>query len=265
MVTEFLIKGAPPEETVLGLAVRLLNINFGSIHTSFVSLVLTGDHKLMKFIRSIFITQALFEFALLPPEDIESIRTEIQEALEAEGGWTKGALLKFRKVDSALREVGRFYGLMYCTFCVSLPRPEFDSLPVALGRVALVGCDLGDGTSVPPGFRVAIDMKAIHFNADVYPNPEVCDLFRFSKLRETESSDSKHGFATVDAHVSALYLVYGESSYLEPVPAFRCRSTCMCWTFLRSGMLAFFWNHAHHLIHTQDGVKNNGGSHPIEI
>lgn len=165
LVAEFLIKGAPPQETVLGLAVRLLNLNFGSIHTS-----------------SIFITQTLFEIALLPPEDVESIRTEIQEALESEGGWTKGALLKFRKVDSALREVGRFYGLMY----------------FALGRVALVGCDLGDGTSVPPGCRVAIDMKAIHFNPDIYPNPEVCDLFRFSKLRAGESSDSKYGFATID-------------------------------------------------------------------
>lgn len=120
MVAEFLIKSAPPEETVLGLAVRLLNINFGSIHTSLVSLVSTRDHKLMKIVRSIFITQTLFEIALLPPEDVESIRTEIQEALESEGGWNKGALLKFRKVDSALREVGRFYGLMYCTFCASL-------------------------------------------------------------------------------------------------------------------------------------------------
>jgi len=38
----------------------------------------------------------------------------VEEALESEGGWTKGALDKFYKLDSALREVGRFYGLMQC-------------------------------------------------------------------------------------------------------------------------------------------------------
>jgi predicted Zn-dependent protease len=65
-------------------------------------------------IRSIFITQTLFEIALLDDEDLESMRQEVQEALDSEGGWTKGALLKFRKIDSALREVGRVYGLMHC-------------------------------------------------------------------------------------------------------------------------------------------------------
>ena len=73
---------------------------------SFVSLVLKSNHKLMKFNRSIFIMQTLLEIALLQPEDVESIWTEIQEALKSEGGWTKGALLKFKKVDSTLQEVG---------------------------------------------------------------------------------------------------------------------------------------------------------------
>ena len=51
--------------------------------------------------------------ALLSHEDVESIRTEVEEALESEGGWTKGALDKFYKIDSALREIGRFHGLMH--------------------------------------------------------------------------------------------------------------------------------------------------------
>src|SRR6266704_4128841 len=58
------------------------------------------------------ITQTLFEMALLSHEDVESIRTEVEEALESEGGWTKAALDKFYKIDSALREIGRFHGVM---------------------------------------------------------------------------------------------------------------------------------------------------------
>jgi hypothetical protein len=50
----------------------------------------------------------------LPQQDLDSIRDEINAALESEGGWNKLSLLKFRKIDSALREIGRVYGLMQC-------------------------------------------------------------------------------------------------------------------------------------------------------
>ena len=42
------------------------------------------------------------------------------EALESEGGWTKGALDKFYKLDSALREIGRFHNQMLCPLLKSL-------------------------------------------------------------------------------------------------------------------------------------------------
>ena len=60
---------------------------------------------------SIILTQTLLEIALLSREDVESIRTEVEEALESEGGWTKAAFDKFYKLDSALREIGRFHGV----------------------------------------------------------------------------------------------------------------------------------------------------------
>jgi len=72
---------------------------------------------------SIFITHTLFEIALLSQEDVESIRTEVEEAVESEGGWTKAALDKFYKLDSALREIGRFYGLMQCLLLNALSAP----------------------------------------------------------------------------------------------------------------------------------------------
>jgi hypothetical protein len=68
------------------------------------------------FHSTIFITQTLFELALLPQQDLDGIRDEINAALESEGGWNKLSLLKFRKIDSALREIGRVYGLMNCNF-----------------------------------------------------------------------------------------------------------------------------------------------------
>ena len=43
---------------------------------------------------------------------------------------------------------------------------------------AMVGCDLQDGTHIPPGSKVASDLKRIHFGAQIYPDPERCDLFR---------------------------------------------------------------------------------------
>ncbi|KAF8893357.1 cytochrome P450 [Infundibulicybe gibba] len=173
IVAEFLIKSAPPQETLEGIAIRLMNINLGASIRR----------------HSIFITQALFELALLPREQLDDIRLEIEVALESEGGWNKAALLKFKKVDSVLREAGRVYGLMH----------------FALPRFALQGCGLDNGLSVPPGYRIAIDMKAVHFNAEAYPDPEKFDAFRFSKLRALEESDTKYGFATVDNN----YLPFG--------------------------------------------------------
>jgi len=53
---------------------------------------------------------------------------------------------------------------------------------------------------VPPGYRVAVDMKAIHYNPLVYRDPNRCDLFRFSKMREI-GSEAQYGFATIDDNV----------------------------------------------------------------
>jgi cytochrome P450 len=72
---------------------------------------------------------------------------------------------------------------------------------VALPRYTMVEFDLGNGQVVPPGYKVAIDARAVHFNPDVYPEPQRCDLFRFSSMRGIEGMESKYGFATVDANV----------------------------------------------------------------
>jgi hypothetical protein len=60
---------------------------------------------------SIFSTQSLFEIAVMPQAQRDEIIHEVQDALSTEGGWNKASLAKFKKLDSILREVGRFHGL----------------------------------------------------------------------------------------------------------------------------------------------------------
>ena len=60
---------------------------------------------------SIFNTQSLFELAVMPQAQRDEIIHEVQDALYTEGGWNKAALAKFKKLDSVLKEVGRFHGL----------------------------------------------------------------------------------------------------------------------------------------------------------
>lgn len=60
------------------------------------------------------LTQTLFELAVLPESDLDSIRTEISDALTSEGGWTPEALSKFRRLDSAMREIARIHMFVQC-------------------------------------------------------------------------------------------------------------------------------------------------------
>lgn len=67
----------------------------------------------------------------------------------------------------------------------------FNSFSIVLNQYAMIGYDLQDGTHIPPGSKVVLDLKAIHFNPQIYPDPERCDLFRSSRLREKEGTDIK--------------------------------------------------------------------------
>jgi len=164
-VAEFLLQNAPPTESLDDIAVRVLNLNFGAIHTS-----------------SIFTSQAIFELCILPASDIDSIRAEVEESLQLAGGWNKVALAGFRKLDSLLREVGRFYGLG----------------KTGMARITIAEGQFPDGTIIPKGLQCVINLESVHFDPEIYPNPHIFDPFRFSKLRSEEESDVRHGFTTVD-------------------------------------------------------------------
>lgn len=62
------------------------------------------------------LSRTLFEIATLPEAEIGAMRAEVIQALQQEGGWTKKALLRFGRIDSALTEVGRVFGLAHGMF-----------------------------------------------------------------------------------------------------------------------------------------------------
>lgn len=76
------------------------------------------------------------------------------------------------------------------------------SLQVALPRFVVNDYRLPDATIIPSGYKVAVDMKTVHFNPEVYPDPHTFDPFRFAKLRQDDEIGSeKNAFATVDSHL----------------------------------------------------------------
>jgi cytochrome P450 len=66
---------------------------------------------------------------------------------------------------------------------------------------------LQDGTIIPPGYFVAVDMSTVHKDPGVYPQPNDFDPFRFSRIREENVTDAKQAFATVDKDVSCWHVV----------------------------------------------------------
>ncbi|KAH7908171.1 cytochrome P450 [Hygrophoropsis aurantiaca] len=165
------------ERSVRNLTQRILTVNFAAIHTSSNSF-----------------TQALFNLAA-NPQYIKPLREEVEAIIEKEG-WSKGAMVKMRKVDSFLRETQRFEGIG----CLSM------------GRKALKDVTLSDGTIIPKGTIVAIASHATHRDEAVYDNAEVFEPFRFADLREEEGEAVKHQMVST----SLEYLPFGHGRHACP-------------------------------------------------
>lgn len=150
-------------------------------------------------------TDAIFELALLPQAQQDEIRTEVRQALADEGGWNKESLAKFRKLDSLLKEIGRVQGLSRCKFSsyqhLLLVFKPFTFPIVVMIRTTIQDGTLPDGTVIPTGYKVSMDMTQVHMNPEIYPEPEVFDPFRFSKLAEKTGNNAKYGFTAVDKNV----------------------------------------------------------------
>jgi cytochrome P450 len=78
---------------------------------------------------------------------------------------------------------------------------------VGLQRMTIREGTLRDGTVVPPGYIVALDISTIHKDPAVYPRPDGFNPLHFSSVREQDADDAKQAFATVDKDVSIRFVL----------------------------------------------------------
>lgn len=139
------------------LALRVLVLNFASIHTS-----------------SFAITHAVLDLVSSKREYIDELRDEIRTVLAGHGGqWNKRAIAEMEKLDSAFRESQRVNSFV----------------TVGLGRlvVAEEGLTTPDGVHISKGNSVCVPGYALHHDPDIYPGADEFRPFRFSEKRSVST------------------------------------------------------------------------------
>jgi cytochrome P450 len=147
---------------------RLMLLNFVSMHST--SLTMTNVFQ-----------------DLLSSEDalttIEDLRVECSRIFaECEGVWTKAAVDKLCRVDSAIRESMR----MSSFSVLALPRRVSPSHRSPFQRSlthyqvsAPEGIEIENNIRIPQGIPLATPMDAIHLDENFYPDPNRYYAFRF--------------------------------------------------------------------------------------
>ena len=138
------------------LAYRIMMVNFTAIHTT-----------------TFTVTNLLFDLLSSPRalEFFAGLREEAELILRDHNGvWTKAAIAKAIRLDSAVRETMR--------------------LSSFLGRglerkvISKEGLTLGDGCHLPRGAKVGVSVYSIHHDEGFYAQAHDYDAFRFSRPRE---------------------------------------------------------------------------------
>ena len=149
------------------LSLRLLQVNFVAIHTS-----------------SFAATHTILDLASSPPEKdyLSAIRQESEAILAEENGvWTKAAIAKMYRVDSAIRESQRMNGLTSNGLIRKVVAPE--------------GVVIPNGTHVACGHRISTPGWAMHHDDTLYKDSRTYDALRFSAPREKFEASAKSGNA----------------------------------------------------------------------
>lgn len=112
-------------------------------------------------------------FSTKPEEGVvESLHEEIERVYrEHDYTWSKQALGKLYRVDSAIKESLRYSGLM-----------AHGSWRKVVAKEGIF--DDETGTTIPCGAMVGLDFWTRHHDPKAYPDPDKYDAFRFSRPRE---------------------------------------------------------------------------------
>ncbi|KAJ7202453.1 cytochrome P450 [Mycena rebaudengoi] len=158
LITWLLDSASEQQRTIPNLVERILTINFAAIHTSSMSF-----------------THALYDLATYP-ENIAPLRAEVARVVSDEG-WTKEALGNMYQIDSFLRESQRMNGLGLVSMGRKVVNPQ--------------GFKFADGQSLPYGAYLQIATLGVHYDTEIYDNPDEFDAFRFSRLRDEKKAQGR--------------------------------------------------------------------------
>ena len=76
-------------------------------------------------------------------------------------------------------------------------------------REAMTDVVLVDGTVIPKGTMVCVPTFSIQHDAAKYPDPDMFDPFRFSRMREEAGEGTKHQFV----NTSIEYIPFGHGKH----------------------------------------------------
>ncbi|KAL4246127.1 cytochrome P450 family protein [Abortiporus biennis] len=163
----------PQNCTDVNICNKLLDLNFSSLYPTAQS------------------AYHLFAHLASHPQHIPLLRDDIEQNLRRQGGWSKDAIDKMRRVESFVKESLR----VYSTSSLSLP------------RLALQPYTFSDGTHIPKGSMISVPSGAIHFNPVYYPDPMKFDPWRF-----VGDGEVKHQVVAT----SAEFLTFGHGRHACP-------------------------------------------------
>ncbi|KAG7094626.1 hypothetical protein E1B28_005450 [Marasmius oreades] len=193
MVKESFKRTSESETSAYSLAYRILLLNFAAVITSTIASA--------NFILDIMSTD--------PSENVvELLREEAERVYrEHDGVWSKAAVAKLVRLDSALRESGRYS----CVGGSAITRRVWTDDGVVLPIDGKEG--EGSGLWVPKGATVGVAQHQIHFDEKYYgPTVAKFDPFRFSRPKEQGISTTNEDMVTTSTH----YLTFSHGVHACP-------------------------------------------------
>lgn len=121
------------------------------------------------------LTQAMLDLAMFGQDLFDPLREEIRGVLQSDGGkWKRSSFYRMRLLDSVLKECQRL-------------KP---STIVPLRGLVTEDIKLSDGLVLPKGTYAGVSTH-IHWDPDVYPDPNRWDGRRFWRMREAGGAEHK--------------------------------------------------------------------------